>query len=79
MALLLLRPRMSEYPAISVMEDMTGPSVRGSVFEGTLQVWPKSIGPMFDGPGIGNTSQLKVFPFEEDGSSNSAVSNIIPP
>jgi len=68
-ALLLLHPRISEYPAIQVMKDMNGPSVRGSVFDGTLQEWPTTAGPTFDGPGIGPDSRLKVFPFQQAGDN----------
>jgi hypothetical protein len=35
------------------MKDMNGPSVRGAVFEGTLQDYPTRPGPMFDGEGFG--------------------------
>ena len=46
---------------------MNGPSVRGSVFDGTLLEWPTKAGPTFDGPGIGTDSHLKVFPFQQAG------------
>lgn len=45
---------------------MNGPSVRGSVFEGTLQAWRTSPGPMFEGDGIGPNSRLKLFPDEDE-------------